>query len=154
MHPLDVFEAFFDIVVELGQLRILDLFSIIIHTHDCAWNDLVQKDLQHHCSVKTETAAVAHASLPSEFYGLMLDDPDCICVEIAVDVFRNHFGSDSKLKAGLLINILLRVDRLDLNVQDDTSGIIGIPKNVRAMKLYHFHSALSVSNRRFENVLG
>ena len=110
LHPLDVFEAFFDIVVELGQLRILDLFSIIIHTHDCAWNDLVQKDLQHRSSAKTETAAVAHAYLPSECCGLELDGPDCICIKVAVDSFRNYFGSDSKLKAGSIISIHLRVD--------------------------------------------
>ena len=149
-----MFEAFLDVVVKLEQTAVLDLPSIIVRAHHCAWDDLVQKDLQHHCSAKTETAAVAHASLPSEFCGLELDGSDCICVEIAVDVFQNHFGSVSKLKAGLIINILLRIDRLDLHIRDDTSGVIGIPKNIRAMKLDCVHSAFLRIQQKIRKCLG
>ena len=65
-----MFKVFLDVVIELWQMAVMDLLSIIVHAHDCARDDLFQKDLQHHSSVETETTAIAHASLSSELCGL------------------------------------------------------------------------------------
>ena len=86
-----MFEAFLDVVAKLWQTAVLNLLSIIVRAHGCARGNLIQNDLQHRCSIETETTAITLTSLPSEFWGLELDGPDRICIEVAVDPLRDHF---------------------------------------------------------------